>query len=110
MEKLSTVAVRIHRKYGEYWLKEVLVNYHLPWLLSNPFLPSPSLMCTSGCKRGKWERGGGGGKIKWKLSEANTRAVSRGQNELIGKLKMAVNVRVLLNLPPNTDQITCCHL
>ena len=29
------------------------------------------------------------GKIEWKLSEVNTRAVSRGQNELIGKLKMA---------------------
>ena len=30
------------------------------------------------------ERGGNCGKIKWKLSEVNTRAVSRGQNELIG--------------------------
>ena len=29
------------------------------------------------------------GKIKWKLSEVNTRALSRGQNELIGKLKLA---------------------
>ena len=29
-------------------------------------------------------------KIKWKLSEVNTMAVSRGQNELIGKFKMAV--------------------
>ena len=28
--------------------------------------------------------GGEGGKIEWKLSEVNTRAVSRGQNELIG--------------------------
>jgi hypothetical protein len=27
-------------------------------------------------------------KIKWKLSEVNTRAVSGGQNELIGKFKM----------------------
>jgi hypothetical protein len=37
------------------------------------------------------ERGGDGWKIKWKLSEVNnTRAVSRGQNELIGKFKMAV--------------------
>ena len=34
------------------------------------------------------ERGRSGGKIKWKLSEANTRALSRGQNELIGKFKM----------------------
>ena len=30
-----------------------------------------------------------GGKIEWKSSEVNTRAVSRGQNELIGKFKMA---------------------
>ena len=30
------------------------------------------------------------GKIKWKLSEIDTRDVSRGQNELIGKFKMAV--------------------
>ena len=33
----------------------------------------------------------GGGdvrKIKWKLSEVNIRAVSRGQNELRGKFKM----------------------
>ena len=28
-------------------------------------------------------------KIEWKLSEVNTRAVSSGQNELIGELKMA---------------------
>ena len=36
------------------------------------------------------EEGGGGreGKIKRKLSEVNIRAVSRGQNELIGKFKM----------------------
>ena len=27
-----------------------------------------------------------GGKIKWRLSEVNTRAVTRGQDELIGKL------------------------
>ena len=47
-----------------------------------------------GATRGLWERkvgvrGGDGGKIKWKLSEVNTRAVSREQNELIGKFKMA---------------------
>ena len=30
-------------------------------------------------------RGGDGGKIKWTLSEVNTRTVSRGQNKLIGK-------------------------
>jgi hypothetical protein len=34
--------------------------------------------------------GGDGGKIKWELSEVNVRAVSRGQDELIGKFKMAV--------------------
>ena len=31
-----------------------------------------------------------GGKFKRKLSEVNTRAVSRGQNELVGKFKMTV--------------------
>ena len=38
-----------------------------------------------GCKTG---RGEDGGKVKWKLSEVDTRALSRGQNELIGKFKM----------------------
>ena len=33
--------------------------------------------------------GGDGGKIKWKLSDVNTRAVFRGQDKLIGKFKMA---------------------
>ena len=33
--------------------------------------------------------GGDGGKFKRKLLEVNTRAVSRGQNELLGKFKMA---------------------
>ena len=33
---------------------------------------------------------GDGGKIECKLSEVNNRAVSRGQNELMGKFKMAV--------------------
>ena len=32
-----------------------------------------------------------GGKFKRKLSEVNTRAVSRGQNELVGKFKMAAS-------------------
>jgi hypothetical protein len=36
-------------------------------------------------------RGGDGGKIKWKVSEVNFRAVSREQNELIGKFKMAAD-------------------
>ena len=31
-----------------------------------------------------------GGKTEWKLSEVNTKAVSRGQNELLGKFKIAV--------------------
>ena len=30
-----------------------------------------------------------GGKFKRKLSEVNSRVVSRGQNELVGKFKMA---------------------
>ena len=33
--------------------------------------------------------GGDGEKIKWKLSEVNTQVVSRGQQEMIGKFKMA---------------------
>ena len=46
------------------------------------------------CHQGGSRQGGGrsrgdGGKIKWKLSEINTKATSRGQNELIGKFKMA---------------------
>ena len=32
--------------------------------------------------------GGDGGKIKLKLSEVNTRAGSRGQNELIGEFEI----------------------
>ena len=31
-----------------------------------------------------------GGKIEWKLCEVNTKAVSRGQNKLIGEFKTAV--------------------
>ena len=45
-----------------------------------------------GCERGMWwgeEGRRNRGKIKLKLSEVNTRAVPRGQNELIGKFKMA---------------------
>ena len=34
-------------------------------------------------------RGIDGGKLKRKLSEVNTRAVSRGKNEFVGKFKMA---------------------
>ena len=36
-------------------------------------------------------RRGGDGKFEWKLSEVKTRAVSRGQNEIIGEFKMAAN-------------------
>ena len=34
------------------------------------------------------KRGGDGVRIEWKIPEVNTRAVSRGQNEMIGKLKI----------------------
>ena len=34
--------------------------------------------------------GGDEGKFEWKSSELNTRAVPRGQNELIGKFKIAM--------------------
>ena len=37
------------------------------------------------------EGGRSGGKIEWKSSEINTRAVSRGQNELIGEFKISVD-------------------
>ena len=43
-------------------------------------------MPPGGCKRGRNR-----GKFKRKLSEVNTRAVSRGQNELIGKFKMVAD-------------------
>ena len=39
------------------------------------------------CHQEDCSRKGEGGKIEWKLSEVNMRAVSRGQNKLIGKLK-----------------------
>ena len=42
--------------------------------------------CESGRGKGRWD----GGKIKQKSSEVNTRALSRGQNELIDEFKMAV--------------------
>ena len=35
------------------------------------------------------EEGRSGGKIEWKLSEINTRAVSRGQNKLTDEFKGA---------------------
>ena len=39
-----------------------------------------------------------GGKFKRKLSEVNTRTVSRGQNELIGKFNMAAGDKVSIKL------------
>ena len=47
-------------------------------------------MPPGGCERGSGEGLGIGVKIKWKLSEVNTMPVSRGQDKLIGKFKMAV--------------------
>ena len=46
-------------------------------------------MPPGGCEAGRGGRGGDGGKIKWKLSEVNIRAISRGQSELVGNFKMA---------------------
>ena len=39
-------------------------------------------------------RGGDGRKIKWKLSEVNTRAVSRAQNELVAKFNLVAGDKV----------------
>ena len=43
------------------------------------------------CHQGvaRQEAGKVGGKIKWRLSEVNARAVSREQDELVGKFKKA---------------------
>ena len=43
-----------------------------------------------GVVHGEGRSGGYEGKIGWKLSKLNTRAVSRGQNELIDKFKLVV--------------------
>jgi hypothetical protein len=43
-------------------------------------------------------QGTDGGKFKRKLSEVNTRAVSRGQNELVGKFKMAAGDKVSIRV------------
>jgi hypothetical protein len=43
-----------------------------------------------GARQEEGRSGGDGGKIEWKLFEVNTRAVPRGQNELVSKFKMAV--------------------
>ena len=46
--------------------------------------------CHQGVVIQEWGKGvGDGGKLKWKLSEVNTRTVSRGQDKLIGKFKLA---------------------
>ena len=37
-------------------------------------------------------------KVKWKLSEVNTRAGSRGQNKLIGKFKMAAGDVIIIKI------------
>ena len=54
---------------------------------------------TRGCETGSGEGWGVGGKIKWRLSEVNTRAVSRGQDELLDNFKMAagdmISIKVL---------------
>ena len=45
-------------------------------------------MPPGGCERNGWRE------IKRKLFEVNTRAVSRGQNELVGKFKMGDMVSI----------------
>ena len=42
-----------------------------------------------GCETRRGSSGGDGGETEWKSSEGNTRAVSRGQNKLLDKFKMA---------------------
>ena len=44
---------------------------------------------TRGLQEKKRGRVGVGGKIKWRFSGVNVRAVSRGQDKLVGKFKMA---------------------
>ena len=46
-----------------------------------------------GEKQEEGKGGGGRGKIEWKLSEVNTRAVSREENGLIGEFKMVIRIR-----------------
>ena len=40
---------------------------------------------------GLWDRSGVGGKIKWRLSKVNARAVSREHDELVGNFNMAAS-------------------
>ena len=65
--------------------KRVILCEHTVKMESCEFLKN----ATRGVKRQEGgRRGGDGRKIKWKSSEVNTRAVSRGQNKIIGKFKM----------------------
>ena len=50
----------------------------------------------SGVRTRKGRSGEDGGKFEWKSSEFNTRAVSRGQNKLIGKFKMAAGDVIII--------------
>ena len=43
-----------------------------------------------GARQERGKSGGDGGKIELKSAEVNPRAVSRGQNELIGEFKIVV--------------------
>ena len=51
-----------------------------------------------GTRQEEVRSGGDGEKIEWKLSEVNTRVVSRRQNELVGEFEMAagdlISIRV----------------
>ena len=47
-------------------------------------------VCEHAVKTVPHESGGDGGKIEWKSSQVNTRAVTRGQNKLIREFKIAV--------------------
>ena len=48
---------------------------------------------------------GDGGKIEWKLSQIYTRAVSKGQNESIGKFKMiSIEVMEYIYIPTGNER------
>ena len=55
-----------------------------------------------------------GGKFKRILSEVNTRAVSRRQNELVGKFKMAagdkVSILLVIVVIEFLQKLICCFL
>ena len=50
------------------------------------------------------------GNLKRRLSEVNARAVSRGQNELVCKFKMAVGDKVILGGRLWTPSLSCAHI